>query len=111
MSNRESSMLRSLVSWHKTREVSPAPLSASPKDSALESIQEDSKSAQLLGAKVRVNTLLDHPLTQPLLSPAKGASAGGDSIHCACHEQQPDTTNTKIINKLLLACMLASFSC
>ena len=62
MSDREF-MLRSLVSWYQTREVSPAPLNASPKDSALESIQEDSESAQLLGAKVRVNSLLGHPLT------------------------------------------------
>jgi len=57
MSDRVSSVLRSLVSWYKTRKVSPTPLSASPKDSALESIQ-DSESVQLLGAKV---SLLDPP--------------------------------------------------
>jgi len=69
MSDREFLMLRSLVSWYKTREVSPAPINASPKDSALESIQEDCEFAQLLGEKVRVNSLLDPPLILPIPFP------------------------------------------
>ena len=158
--------MSSPIQWDKSRSISPAPLSTTPKDFALETVQEDdgpitircqcgpecmleccagrrsrrsvrsvrsplsvnsddsNEHTPLLGVK-RVSSLLGHPLilffspytTKSLslsFSPpppphthTQNMSVGGESIHCACHVKQPDTTSRKARNKLLLACVLA----
>ena len=41
MSDSESSVMSSPIQWDKSRSISPAPLSTTPKDFALETVQED----------------------------------------------------------------------